>query len=361
MLTRSHMRSPYIEFAKLRSMAKYNLATSGIMNYPLSELPVRLEDLEINGTAIYGYIPLQERVARYNKVAHECVVTASGTSMANHLAMAATFDPGDDVLIEHPTYETIVSTAQYLGAHVRYFERRKENDFRIDPAEVERQMTPETRLIVLTNLHNPSGAYIDEVTLLQIGDIAKAHGARVLVDEVYLEILYEQRPPAALHLGEHFLVTSSLTKGFGLSGLRCGWVLASPELAERMWHINDLYGATPAHPADLLSVIALDHLDRPASRAKTLLATNWRAFDELLSHRKGIRYYRPAFGTIVFPELQSGSVEDFSRLLQEKYETSVVPGSYFDMPQHFRVGLGGDPEMTREGLQRMGRALDEWK
>ena len=78
--------------------------------------------------------------------------------MANHLAMAATIEPGDEVLVEHPTYELLVSVLQYLGARVRYFERRMEDGFCLDPAEVERQITPRTRLIVITNLHNPSGA-----------------------------------------------------------------------------------------------------------------------------------------------------------------------------------------------------------
>ena len=230
MTLRSQMGSPYMEFAKLRSGAKYNLATSGIMSYPLADLPVRMEDLEINGPTVYGYAPLQGRLARYNGVSPDCVVASAGTSMANHLALAATFDPGEEVLIEHPTYELLESTALYLEADLRRFERRFDDGFRLDPAEVERQITRRTKLIILTNLHNPSGAYADEATMRAVGEIAKDHGARVLVDEVYLETFYERRPGPAFHIGEHFLVTSSLTKAFGLSGLRCGWVLASPNL-----------------------------------------------------------------------------------------------------------------------------------
>ena len=360
MLPRSHMRSPYMEFSKLRSAAKYNLATSGIMNYPLAELPVCIEDLEINGPTIYGYAPLQERVARYTRVSSDCVVAAAGTSMANHLAMAATFDAGDEVLVEHPTYELLESTASYLGAVIRRFERHFEDGFRIDPAEVERRITPQTKLIVLTNLHNPSGAYADEATMRAVGEIANTCGARILVDEVYLETFYAQRPRTAFHLGDQFLVTSSLTKAFGLSGLRCGWVLASPELAERMWHINDLYGATPAHPAELLSVIALDHLNKIAARAQQLLEANRTAMDAFLYPRIDLEFYRPEYGTIVFPKLRSGDIDVFVRLLREKHDTSVVPGTYFDMPQHFRIGIGGDPEMTRAGLERLGLALDEY-
>jgi len=359
MPSRTHIGSPYMQFAKLRSEAKYNLATSGIMSYPLKELPVTLEDLEINGSDEYGYAPLRERLAKLNGVTPECVVTAAGTSMANHLALAAALEPGEEALVEWPTYELLVTTLEYLGATVRYFDRRMEDGFRVDPAEVERKITPQTRLIVVTNLHNPTGVLIDEATLRAVGDVAKKNNARVLVDEVYLEALYQQRLLPAVHLGDHFVVTSSLTKAYGLSGLRCGWVLANPELARRMWHINDLYGVNAAHPAELLSVIALDNLERVAARARKLLETNRSALDDLLRSRDDIEYVRPESGTIVFPKLRHGTVDNLDRLLREEYETSVVPGKYFGMPQHFRVGIGGDPEMTRGGLERLGLALDK--
>ncbi len=359
MPSRTNSRSTYMEYAKLRSAATFNLATSGITSYPLAELPVKLEDLEINGPTLYGYAPLLERLARRNGVTSDNVVTAAGTSMANHLALAATLEPGDEALVEHPTYELVTTTLQYLGVEVRYFERRMEDGFRVGPTEVERQMTPRTRLVVLTNLHNPTGMLIDEATLRAVGDIAKKNGARVLVDEVYLEALYERRPRPAIHLGEHFLVTSSLTKAFGLSGLRCGWVLANPELTQRMWHINDLYGVNAAHPAELMSVIALDNLDRVANGAKGLLEANRPVLDAFLKSRDDLEYVLPEYGTIAFPKLLRGTVDELDRLLREKYDTGVVPGRYFEMPQHFRIGIGGDPDMTREAFERLGQALDE--
>ena len=348
-----------MQFAKLRSGAKYNLATSGIMSYPLKELPVTLEDLEICGFDLYGYAPLRERLAKLNGVTPDCVMTAAGTSMANHLAFAAALEPGEEALVEWPTYELLVTTLEYLGVTARHFDRRMEDGFRVDPEEVARKMTPQTRLIVLTNLHNPTGALIDEDTLRAVGDLARKNNARVLLDEVYLEALYERRPRPAVHLGDHFLVTSSLTKAYGLSGLRCGWVLANPELTQRMWHINDLYGVNAAHPAELMSVIALDNLERVATRARKLLEANRPVLDSFLRSRDDIEYVRPEFGTVVFPKVTHGSVDQLDRLLHEEYETGIVPGSYFGMAEHFRVGIGGDPEMTRAGFERLGAALDK--
>jgi aspartate/methionine/tyrosine aminotransferase len=357
---RSTIRSPYMEWAKLCSAAPYNLATSGVASYPLAELEVQVQHLEINGPTAYGYPPLQERLARKNQVQPECVVAAAGTSMANHLAMAACFEPGDEVLVEQPTYELLLSTARFLGAKLRRFRRRFEDDFRIDPQEVEKRVTPRTRLIAITNLHNPSGALTDEPTLAAIGEIALRCGARVLVDEVYLEAMFDAPVRSAFHLGKQFVSTNSLTKAYGLSGLRCGWVLAEPELAERMWRLNDVYAATAVHPGELLSVMALDRLQQIAGRAGSILDANRQVVNSFLDSSRKLRCFRPAFGTVVFPQLRRGDVAEFCSLLREKYETSVVPGKFFEMPRHFRIGLGGDTEMTAEGLRRLGRALEDY-
>ena len=123
---------------------------------PLRELPVTIDQLEINGDSTYGYAPLQQAIAKKCGVDPDCVVAAAGTSMANHLAMAALIDPGDEVLIEQPTYELLTSTLLYLGATVKHFARTEESGYALDPHEVRRVITRKTKLIVITNLHNPS-------------------------------------------------------------------------------------------------------------------------------------------------------------------------------------------------------------
>ncbi len=349
--------SPYMEWAKLRSRARFNLATSGVADYPLARLPIRVEDLEINGPTVYGYVPLQERLAARAGVPPESIVAAAGTSMANHLAIAALIEPGDDVLIEHPTYELLLSTAAYLGASIRRFPRRAEDGFRLDPAAVRGAIRPGTRLVVATNLHNPSSARADDADLREVGAIAAAAGAHVLVDEVYRECVPEAR--SAFFHGPNFVVTDSLTKAYGLSGLRCGWIVAPPELAHRMWRINDLYGSTPVHPAELLSVVALDHLGAVAERANTILSRNRAALGRFLDRRRDLDVVRTPAGTTCFPRLRAGSVDRLCAVLRNEYDTSVVPGEFFEMPEHFRIGIGGDPDMVAEGLDRLARALDE--
>ncbi len=350
--------SPYMEFAKTRQTARYTLATSGIAPCPTSLLPVKMEDIEINGPGGYGYTPLLQALAKRYGVDESNVVAATGTSMANYLAMGALLRPGDDVLIESPAYELIVAAARYIGAGIQRFHRRPEDRYGIDVDQIRRQWTTRTKLVVLTNLHNPSSALLDEATLRSVGDVAREAGAHVLVDEVYLESLFECAPPSAFHLGPQFVVTNSLTKVYGLSGLRCGWILAASELAYRMSRLNDLFGVVPAHPAERLSVVALRHLEAPRERARGILERNRPALNRFLASRPDLDSLPHEHGTVAFPRRRSGSVEALCALLREKYETTVVSGHFFGMPHHFRIGIGGDHDMTVEGLRRIGLALD---
>lgn len=353
------MGSEYMEWAKTRPHARLDLGVSGLPDVPLAELPVRLEDLELTAPGAYGYPPLLERLAARLDVPRDCVVTATGASMANYLALDALLDPGDDVLIEDPTYELLVSAAEHVGARVVGFSRAAP-DFALDPAAVARVLTPRTRLVVLTNLHNPSSALADEGALREVQALARRAGARVLVDEVYLETLYDRRPwRSAFHLGPEFVATGSLTKAFGLSGLRCGWVLAEPELARRIFRLNDLFGVNLAHAAERLSVAALDHLDRLAARARALLDANRPLLHRFLDSRSDLECARPEFGTVLFPRLVGGRVEELCALLRERHETCVVPGRFFGRPEHFRVGISAPTPTLAEGLDRLGRALDE--
>ncbi len=349
--------SEYMPWAKLHSVARFNLATSGVAGFPLSELPVGLEQLQINGDSAYGYEPLQQAIANRCGVDPDCVVAAAGTSMANHLAMAALLDPGDEVLIEHPTYELLAAALSYLGAQLKSFARKEENGYVLDSAEIRRVLSPKTKLIVLTNLHNPTSVLTPDSVLREVGDLARSVGAHVLVDEVYLDAVYENTPRTSYHLGPEFIVTSSLTKVYGLSGLRCGWILAQPDLARAMWRLNDLFGSIPAHPAELLSVLAFQHLEQIRARARTVVEADRVLLNDFLSAQKGISAPRTEFGTTAFLRLKHGDAERFLERLRAEYETSAVPGQFFGMPNHFRIGMGVNTEIFGEGLRRIASAL----
>jgi aspartate/methionine/tyrosine aminotransferase len=355
-----HRQSDYMHWSKTQSRARFNLATSGVAPFPFRDLPVNLQELEINGENGYGYVPLQQAIAAHHGVDPECVVESAGTSMANHLAMAAIIEPGDEVLIEHPAYGPILDVAHYLEAKVKRFQRAEENGWAIDPTAVRRCVTAKTRLIVITNLHNPTSVLTPESVLREIGDIALSIGGLVLVDEVYLDAVYEETPRTSFHLGPEFVVTSSLTKVYGVSGLRCGWILAQPDLAWKMRHLNDLYSATPVFPGELLSVAAFQHLDLLRERARGIVDADRKLLRDFLAQQSAISAVWTGWGTTSFVRLSGSRRRDadaFLDRLRSEFETSAVPGRFFEMPDHFRIGMGVNTEMFAEGLNRIGRAL----
>ena len=156
-----------------------------------------------------------------------------------------------------------------------------------------------------------------------------------------------------------FVATSSLTKVYGLSGLRCGWILAEPELAERMWRLNDLFGVNQAHQAERLACLAFDHLDEVIGDNLAMLASNRDRWNAFVASRDDLLCMPAEQGITAFPRWGGGDTEQLDERLREHYDVAVVPGRWFEMPEHFRVGFGVPREDFDEALDRLGEALDD--
>ena len=352
------MQSEYMHWAKFKLPVRYALTTSEVPHFQMESLPWTMRDLDLDGASHPRYVPLRERIAARDCVAVEQVVGADGTSMANFLAVATLISPGDEVLIEHPAYEPLLAGASFLGAKIRRFNRKPEDAFELDPAAIEAMLTPATRLIVITNLHNPSGALAGESQLRAVGELAAHAGARVLVDEVYLDSAVPP-PRSAVHLGEQFVCTNSLTKVYGLSGLRCGWILAERGLTERMWRLNDLFGVNQAHPAERLACIAFDHLDTVIGDNPAILDRNRKLFNAFIASRGDLECMPAQHGITAFPRWSGGDTQSLDDHLRERYDTAIVPGRWFEMPNHFRLGFGLPTGDFKEALNRLSAALDD--
>lgn len=350
--------SVYMTWAKYHASARYNLANSGILGCDLADLPLTMDDVALNGANYEGYAPLKEAIAAKYSVAPDNVVTAQGTSMANFLAMATIIERGDEVLIEQPAYDPLLSALYYLGAEVKRFARSFENGYRIDLDELKRLVTPRTRLIVITSPHNPSGVAVDQATLGRIGELALEAGARVLVDEVYRDILFEDAPPVAASLGSQFITTSSLTKSYGLNGLRCGWILCEPGLAERMRRLNDLFGAVGPIPSETLSLAAFRNLLLLEARTRSMIEPNTRLVRQFLrEHEDKLECVVPPRSMIVFPRLKNHDDSQQLHDLLRQFDTSIVPGRFFEAPRHFRLGFAVRTEDVAVGLENLSKAL----
>ena len=354
-----HFEAPYIQWAKTRPDARYDLALSNILTCTLNDLPGAHDALELAGRNDQGYEPLLEAIAKRYGVEPAQVTAAAGTSGANFLVFAALLEPGDEVLVERPGYDALTAAAQTFAARLIRFDRSFDDGYMLDPDRVESAITPRTKLIVITSPHNPTGAVADGSSLRAVGRMAEQVGAHVLVDEVYLDMVDTSRPPAAT-MDDNFITTSSLTRSYGLAGLRCGWALSSQATAQRLRRVRDIVDGGGSILTERLGVLAFQHLDRLIERAQALLGVNGELVRNALSNQHALEWVDPAAGTVVFPRI--AGVADASRFVERllaERQTAVVPGRLFESPSHFRLGFGGTTESVRNGLDALTAALND--
>lgn len=357
--------APYLLWAKTRHPAPIDLAGSNLLHCALHELPGAREAIELTVPNDNGYAPLVHGIAKHYGVSPDQVVTAPGCSGANFVAIASLVGAGDHVLIERPTYDPLIGGCKLFGATIGRFERRFDRAYEVDLDEIRGAVTPRTRLIVVTNPHNPSGSTLSRESIVKIGEIAEEAGAHVLVDEVYLDVARlasaaPEAPVSAAQLPGPFVCTSSLTKSYGLSGLRCGWVIATPDVAARIRNARDLVDSISSGPADRLSALAFEHLPSLAQRAGALLRTNLQHARDFFSHQPHLQLACPLRASVAFPRLVgTENAEPFIQRLLAEWGVAVAPGRYFDSPAHFRLSLAGRTDTVATGLSKIGEALRE--
>jgi aspartate/methionine/tyrosine aminotransferase len=358
---------PYLRWAKSLPAAEINLARSGVEHCPPALLGLRPSDIVANLPVKYGYAPLKEAIARRYRVTAEQVFTVSGgTTFANWVAcMAALGDAprGSEVLIERPTYEQVLLIPESLGCRVRRFDRVFEESYAIDLDKFAALVNRKTRLAIVTNLHNPSGARIDDATLGKMASILARVGATLLVDEVYLECLFgatNASTKSCVHAGPNVMTTNSLTKAYGLDGLRAGWILGPPALIERAIVVHNLVANNGVAPGERMALAAFKHMRDINRRGHALLEPNLERVRRFLEGEPRLSAHVPEGGNVLFPRLPAGIDSDaLADRLRDRYSTLVVPGRFFESPRHIRVSFGVSPTRLARGLVNISRALDE--
>lgn len=354
--------APYMTWAKTHPPARYDLAGSNLLHCTPEDLKGGREALELSGRNDDGFPPLVEAIARRYGLSTDRVATANGAAGAAFLTLSSLVRPGDTVLAEFPGYDPLVGVCRFLGANVRMFDRTWREGWKIDVDRLAQEITPTTRVILLTNLHNPSGVYTDPWTLMHIADIADAIGAKVVVDEVYLETISNLDTTPAAGRSDAFVSISSLTKAYGLAGLRVGWVLAEPTLIQRVRRMRDIVDGVGVVPAERLGALAFEQIDRLAARARKIIEPHALMLRRFVETRDELDWVAPAGGTIGFPRLVGhDDAEPFVHFALERFGVGVVAGRHFGAPAHFRIAVGGKRKTVEEGIEALGQALDAWR
>ncbi|HEX6790180.1 MAG TPA: aminotransferase class I/II-fold pyridoxal phosphate-dependent enzyme [Candidatus Krumholzibacteria bacterium] len=354
----SGRRSDYLEWVKRRrDRIRYPLSRSGMPRLDIRTLDPSLDFLLANEDNEDGWPPLLDVIGARAGLGANHVCLAVACTGANLVAFGLFLDPGDHVAMETPVYEPLVKLARYFGAAIDFFPRRESNGWRVDPDDVKRTLSQNTKLVVLSNLHNPTSAFDDEDTIRRIAADAQQLGAFVVVDEVYLDLIHAEGVRTAARLAPNILVTNSMTKTFGLDPLRLGWVIAEPGIAERARRLSDLYANNFPHPSERIAWLALRRADEILARHNALLAGNMAIVDDFITSHEALAWVRPRAGTCGMVRVHGVDVDDLTDRLERDFATGIVPGRFFEAPGYFRIGWALETETLRAGLDRLSRAL----
>jgi aspartate/methionine/tyrosine aminotransferase len=266
------------------------------------------------------------------------------------------------VLVETPVYEPLRLAPARLGASLDVLPRRPEDGYRLHAEQLARRMTPRTRLIILTNLHNPSGSLVGQRDLRDAAQVVRGcnPAARILVDETFLPFAGEMAVSTAT-LGPAFITVNTLTKVYGLGMLRCGWVTAAPEIMGPIR--KDWIGVAGigSRLTEALASLAVERLELFERHWQAVLAGNRPLLEEHLGplvERGVLRGEVTPPGCICFPEVMGAAdTTVLTQALAREQSVYAVPGRFFGAPGHIRLGFGGDAAVLNEGLRRLALSL----
>jgi len=351
------------------NLVEFDMSESGVRPLTLRELVDMGFDLEAFLDQPLGYsqsngtIELRERVAAiYPGADLDQIEITNGTSEANYLIALSQLRPGDDVAMEVPNYMQMPGVARSLGARVRTFHLRQSTGWEPDWDEFEAAVTPRTRLVYLSNPNNPTGAVLTASAMRRIVDRCDTTGTWLLADEVYLGAEIErERTASFLGMSERVVVTSGLSKAFGIPGVRVGWIAGPRQLVAECWSQHDYLTIGPNKLSDHVARVAVEPQNRERCYARTRdilrrnlpIAREWIAsFDGRLTWRE------PQAGAIGLIRYDASvpSLEIAERV-RVNQSTLIVPGSHVGLEGHLRIWLGGHEAFLREGLERIGAEL----
>jgi aspartate/methionine/tyrosine aminotransferase len=351
----------YLEWAKHNhevAPCELNLAASAV-DAPPVEMLGGLDGLAIRGSNAYGHPRLREAIAkRYDVSPGRVLCSVPGASMANFLLAAALARPGDAALVEWPAYEPLWRIFEAIGARVEFLERRREARYALDLDRIEAAFVRGARILAFSNLMNPSGILAPPATVRAAGEIAARYGGVVLVDEIYLDGCFD-RPDARSAAGaEGIVVTSSLTKIYGLGGLRAGWAIAPEPVVARAYEILSHLAVEQAYIADELAVRAFERLPELRARAERIQRENLPLVRDFVAGRRDVDLLGPDGGFVALVRLTGGWTSAALEPALRAVGVAVAPGHFFGAPDAIRIGFGIERGKLAEGLARLGRILD---
>ena len=354
---------------------KWDIAESGIAPMSTREvldfLPpderqetlARLLDLRLGYSEARGSAELRELLAAtYVDTSSDNILVTTGAIEANFLLFNELLEPGDRVVVVDPAYQQVQSVPRALGCEVALWRLRGDGEFWFDLDDLRALSIPGTKVIAINTPHNPTGALLSAEQLAAIYDLAEEIDAWVLSDEAYRWLDLPDGPPLAppmRNLGARAISIGTLSKPFGLPGLRLGWMAAPEEIVRRCWGLRDYITLSPGKLNDALAVLAFRHLDQIVARTQSIVAANLATADHWFTEHADLVSWTPPRGgllALLKYELDLPSLQLANRLAEE-YGVMLAPGSAFGYEGYLRIGIGAPPEVFAAGLRETARCL----
>jgi aspartate/methionine/tyrosine aminotransferase len=317
-------------------------------------------NMEMNYPQTNGTIELREQIAQYYRGAmRDQVVVTNGAAQANFTAILSLLDPGDEMVMMLPNYMQIWGVARNLGVNVKTFSLKEELGWKIDIDELNAVVTEKTKLIAVCSPNNPTGHILTAEERKAIVQAASRTGAWLLADEVYAgaEHWTDEYTPSLFGDYDRVLAIGSLSKAYGLPGLRIGWVVTTREAADEIWARQDYVTISTTAWSNKLAAYALSPTVRPRvmTRARQLVRHGYANFETwCAAHQDMFTFVRPQAAAVAFVRYNRkiNSAQFVNRLIQEQ-KTYVVPGDHFGLDQHLRISYGLSNDYVTEGLNRV--------
>ncbi|AHC52023.1 aspartate aminotransferase [Sulfolobus acidocaldarius SUSAZ] len=338
--------------------AKYVLSESGVE--PLNLKDFELVDIKLEYGHTKGQIRLRELISNMYSTSSDNVIITNGGAEANYITILSVIKPGDHVLVEMPNYMQIPGLLKGLNAKIDYFWLREENGFRIDIEEINEKVTRGTKAIVITNPNNPTGMALSESEIKAIAEIAEDNKTWIIADEVYRGSEHEGNVrPSFIDVYDKTISTNSMSKVYGLPGIRVGWVVGNREIVDKMWSVKDYTSISPSVISQEIALSALMNKEKLQARSRDIAKRNMRLFEEVIRD-VDMKWIRPNATVLAFPKTPLKDTYKFSEELFEKYSVLVNPGECFEMPGYLRIGLGSEnTTYLREALTLFIKYLQE--
>jgi aspartate/methionine/tyrosine aminotransferase len=306
----------------------------------------RLLEQRLGYTEVPGSPELRAAVAgRYERAEPENVLALAAAEEGIFLAYHALLGPGDHAVVEAPCYGSAIEVARSTGAAVSLWQRRHEDGWAHDLDELERLLGADTRIIYINSPHNPTGTQMSHAAFERVVELAREREIVIFSDEVYRGLEHDaaDRLGAACDAYPRAISLGSVSKAYGLPGLRIGWLCSrDPALIDRIRELKLYTTICSSAPSELLVALALRHADDLVERSRRIVLANLPLLDAFLERRRELfEWVRPNAGPIGFPRVAGDfDVQAWCEETAAKADVLLLPGAVYDEPRHMRLGFG---------------------